>query len=75
MDDIYVYLVDLPPSVPEMIAPCVGGYTVYLNARLAYRDRVKAYIHALEHVRRNDWEQSDTQKIEMEAHNGKKEGN
>ena len=70
MDDIYVYLVDLPPSVPEMIAPCDCGFTVYLNARLSYQDRVKAYIHALEHVERNDWEHYDVQQIEKEAHDG-----
>lgn len=70
MDDIYVYLVDLPPSVPEMITPCDCGFTVYLNARLSYQDRVKAYIHALEHVERNDWEKDNVQLIEKEAHDG-----
>ena len=69
MDDIYVYLVDLPPAVSEMITPCFGGYTVYLNANLSHRGRVEAYKHALEHVRRNDWEHADVQQIEMEAHN------
>ena len=69
-DDIYVYLVDLPPAVPEMVAPCLGGYTIYVNARLAYTDRVKAYLHALEHVRRKDWERCDVQQIEKEAHDG-----
>ena len=68
MDDIYVYLVDLPVSVPEMVAPCIGGYTIYLNARLAYADRVKAYLHALEHVARNDWEKDNVQVIEKDAH-------
>lgn len=53
-DDIYVYLVDLPTAVPEMIAPCAGGYTIYLNAKLSYQDRVKAYLHAIGHVARND---------------------
>ena len=69
-DDIYVYLVDLPTNVPEMVAPCSGGYTIYLNARLAYTDRVKAYLHALGHVERNDWNKEDVQQIEMEAHDG-----
>ena len=70
MDDIYVYLVDLPTAVPEMVAPCCGGYTIYLNARRSHCDRVKAYLHALEHVERNDWERSDVQQIEKEAHDG-----
>lgn len=68
MDNIYVYLVDLPTTVPEMVAPCCGGFTIYLNARLSYQDRVKAYLHALGHVERNDWEKNDVQLIEKEAH-------
>ena len=68
MDNIYVYIVDLPPAVSEMVAPCSGGYTVYLNAKLSYQDRVNAYIHALEHVERNDWENADVQQIEKETH-------
>ena len=67
-DDIYVYLIDLPTNVPEMVAPCSGGYTIYLNSRLAYSDRVKAYLHALEHVARNDWEKDNVQEIEKDAH-------
>ena len=67
-DNIYVYLVDLPTAIPEMVAPCVGGYTIYLNARLASTYRDKAYMHALEHVRRKDWERCDVQQIEKEAH-------
>ena len=67
-DDIYVYLVDLPTAVPEMIAPCAGGYTIYLNAKLSYQDRVKAYLHALGHVVHGDWEKSDVQDIEQDAH-------
>ncbi len=69
MDDIYVYIVDMPTSAAEMIMPCNGGYTIYLNARLSYQDRVKAYLHAIGHVERNDFEKGDVQKIEMEAHN------
>lgn len=65
-DSTYVYLVDLP--VDEMVTPCADGYTIYLNARLSYRGRVKAYLHALEHIERDDWSKTDVQKIEAEAH-------
>ena len=68
MDDIFVYLVDLPPKVAEMITPCENGFTIYLNARLSHCDRVKAYLHALEHVERNDWDKTEVQQIEYEAH-------
>ena len=70
MDDFYVYIVDMPTTAAEMILPCEGGYTVYLNARLSYQDRVKAYMHAMKHVERKDWENDDVQQIEMEAHDG-----
>ena len=68
MTDVYVYLVDKPCDVEEAVLPCFGGYTVYLNARLSYSDRVKAYLHAIGHIENNDFEKDDVQQIEMEAH-------
>ena len=68
MVDVYVYIVDLPEMVDEMVTPCLDGYTVYLNARLSYAGRVKAYHHAIRHIERNDFENDDVQKIEEEAH-------
>ncbi len=68
MVDVYVYIVDLPERVDEMVTPCLDGYTVYLNARLSYAGRVKAYHHAIRHIERNDFENDDVQKIEEEAH-------
>lgn len=68
MVDIYVYIVDLPGRVDEMVTPCLDGYTVYLNARLSYAGRVEAYHHAIRHIERNDFENDDVQKIEEEAH-------
>ena len=53
-----------------MVTPCLDGYTIYLNAKLTYKGRVKAYMHALEHVRRNDWDKENVQQIEMEGHDG-----
>lgn len=68
MDNIYVYLVDLPDRVNEMVTPCFDGYTVYLNARLSYAGRVRAYHHAIGHIERNDFEKYDVQQIEEESH-------
>lgn len=68
MDNIYVYLIDLPDRVDEMVTPCADGYTVYLNARLSYARRVQAYHHALRHIERNDWNKSSVQDIENDAH-------
>ena len=68
MADVFVYIVDLPDRVEEMVTPCIDGYTVYLNARLTYAGRVRAYHHAMRHIERNDFEGFDIQEIEMEAH-------
>ena len=68
MDDIYVYFVDLPPRVREVVMPCFGGYTVYISSRLDLPHRLKAYRHALRHIAENDFEKDDVQRIEAEAH-------
>lgn len=68
MGEVYVYIVDLPDRVDEMVAPCIDGYTVYLNARLSYAGRVRAYLHAMRHIERNDFERANVQEIETETH-------
>lgn len=68
MAEVYVYIADLPDRVDEMVTPCIDGYTVYLNARLTYAGRVRAYHHAMRHIERNDFERTNVQEIETEAH-------
>lgn len=68
MGDVYIYIVDLPDRVDEMVTPCIDGYTVYLNARLTYAGRVRAYHHAMRHIERNDFERANVQEIETETH-------
>lgn len=68
MDDVYAYLTPLPRGVREMVTPCADGYTVYVDARLSDAARQDAFIHALGHITRRDFERSDVQIIEMEAH-------
>lgn len=54
-DDIYVYILPLPDKVREMVTPCVGGYTVYISDKLDKAGRERAFDHALQHIRRNDF--------------------
>lgn len=68
MDDVYVYVVQLPPSVHEIVTPCLNGYTVYINDNLSYKGRLEAYEHALKHIRNHDFEKEDVQEIEHDAH-------
>lgn len=68
-DNIYVYTVDLPHSITEMVTPCLDGYTIYLNARMDRAAQLKGYRHALYHIRNHDFErEDDIQTIESEAH-------
>lgn len=71
MDDIFIYIIDLPANVTEMVVPCLDGYTVYINARLSSADALESYKHALTHISNFDFEKSDVQQIEASAHNKK----
>lgn len=68
MENVYVYLVKLPPRVNEMVVPCVGGYTVYIDETLDDAHRLAAYDHALKHISRNDFDRDDVQQIESDTH-------
>ena len=70
MDDIYVYCVPLPVGIDEMVSPCYNGYTIYISDRLDQEHRIRAYYHALRHIRKRDHEKSSVQLIEMHAHRG-----
>lgn len=66
--DIYVYVVDLPHGIHEMVTPCNDGYTVYLNARDTKERQEEAYIHVLCHISRDDFLRLDVDEIESNAH-------
>lgn len=70
MDDtIYHYVVNLPPKINEMVTPCADGYTVYISDRLDHEGQLRAYAHALEHIKNNDFaSEEDIQSIEAKAH-------
>ena len=68
MDDIYLYYVDLPRNVSEMVVPCADGYTIYIDIKLSHAEKVEAYHHAMEHIRNDDWSRDDADHIERERH-------
>ena len=45
-----------------------GSYTVFLNSKYNNETLRDALTHAIEHIRRRDWDQEDVQQIEAEAH-------
>lgn len=63
-NDIYVYEIDLPKDVSEMVTPCFSGYTVYLNKRLCPVKKRRALDHAVRHIENRDFEKYDVQEIE-----------
>ena len=67
-DDIYVYIIPFPTlKATEMVVPCDGGYTVYLNAKMSKNRLLEAYNHALTHIKNHDWEKDDVNQIEFLA--------
>lgn len=68
--DVYVYEIDLPMSVHEMVTPDTAddGYTVYINRRLSDNKKFEAYHHALRHCISCDFERADVQQVEVSAH-------
>ena len=67
-DDIYVYFEHLPDGINEVIRPCLGGYTIYLDPRQSFESMRDSYKHALSHIEQNDFEREDVQEIEKQAH-------
>ena len=69
MDNVYTYIVNLPPKFKEVVLPCADGYTVYIASWLDRSGRIKAFKHALTHIKHNDFNSTrDIQTIERCAH-------
>ncbi len=68
MDDIFIYCVVLPSGVHEMVTPCADGYTVYLNALDCKERQRQALNHVIKHINKADYEKTDVQTIESNAH-------
>lgn len=69
MDDVFIYVIDLPTSINEMVVPCVDGYTIYISSRLSKAEQESAYLHAITHIQNGDFEDVyDVQKVELQAH-------
>lgn len=68
-EDYTVRLMDMEYGIHEQVIKASDGHhTILLNARDADNQRIKGYEHAIEHLRKEDFEQADVQKIETEAH-------
>ena len=68
MDDVFVYLIDMPSNIRESVVPCLDGYTIYIDKNISQTEQEKAYRHALEHIENKDFEKECADEIESERH-------
>ena len=55
-----VIFIDLPTKVNEAVTLNEdGSYTIFINSRISYENRLRAYKHALIHIKNNDFEHTD----------------
>ena len=73
MYDYYVYRIELPNGIHEMVVPNSDddGFTIYIDSRLSDNQAEAAYQHALGHITNNDFSKMSVQEIEHEAHQTK----
>lgn len=45
-----------------------GSYTIFVNSNLCESKRIHAIHHAIKHIKGCDFEKSDVQEIEADAH-------
>ena len=67
--DVNIFLLDFSAPGKEMVVQNEdGSYTVLINAKLSQDGQIKAYQHALKHIDNGDFEKTDVQTIELQAH-------
>lgn len=59
MGDINIYTIDFGNSVPATTTQNEDGtLSIFLNARITYEQRLKAYAHELRHYQHGDFDVS-----------------
>ena len=54
--EIIVQFLDLPETVAEMVTENEDGtHTIFLNSKMTCEKQRKAYLHALDHIERDDF--------------------
>lgn len=70
MYDVYVYRIELPGNIHEMVVPDSedDGWTVYIDKNLSDQKYRESFDHAMEHILGRHFELHDVQDIEYKAH-------
>lgn len=66
--DVFVYVVPLQGGVKGFTAPCIDGYTIYIDSELDGESKRQVYQHELQHIRQGDFSEGDVQEIELRTH-------
>ena len=73
--DVFVHIVDLCGKVSEAVTENEDGtYTIFIDAQLSPAGQRERYLHAMRHLRSNDFEKADVQTIEYAAHKAIEDG-
>lgn len=66
---INAWLIDMPTKIKGLTSKNEDdSYTVLINSRLNYEQRMKAYAHELMHIKNGDFDMFDVQEIEIISH-------
>ena len=66
--DVNTILIDMDVMIPEQVVENPDGtYSIFINSRLNRERQIAAYAHALEHIKKHDFEKSDANQIECDA--------
>lgn len=69
MQDVYVKLLNMDTAIKEQVfLNRDGSYTIILNSRHTHENQLLSYCHALSHIINRDFEKSNVDFIELEAH-------
>ena len=69
MNNVYVHIIDFKSTTAKETVTCNddGSYSIFINARLNQEQQNNAYIHALKHIVRLDFESNTSVDI-LEAY-------
>ena len=64
-----VKFIDMPTTIKAFVRKDIDDfYTIIVNSRLDYSNQMKCIVHEMNHIRHCDFEKSNADKIENEAH-------
>ena len=56
LDDVNVQVLDFGNSIPATVTINEdGSFSIFLNARLSYEQRMQAYLHEMRHIQKDDF--------------------